>query len=407
MKKPEEILLEKKPKLIVFCSTFPDENQPHFGIFVRNRMFRYAQDGNDVVVVSPRAWFPGQGIFRKLYPHKRPLCSNYEKQEGVEVFYPKYFSLPGLFKWADGFFMALFSLMRVLKLKKNGFNVIDAHFAYPEGYAATLLGKWLNLPVSITLRGTIVSKSKEPALRKRIVKAVDSADQVISVTQDLVNVANSAGCDRSDFELVGNGVDTSIFFPDPDAGSKLRESLEIPSDAKVIISVGGIIEHKGHHRVVEVMPKLIEKDTATYYLIVGGASLAGDYSSEIKATIERLNLSDKVFMLGSKKPDELRACLSASDVFVLPTRYEGWANVFLEAMACGLPVVTTNVGGNSEVISNADVGALVPFGDPEALAEAVMEYLDLDCSEAVLSYSNSLSWDMRISKLKVLFQKLL
>jgi len=107
-----------------------------------------------------------------------------------------------------------------------------------------------------------------------------------------------------------------------------------------------------------------------------------------------------VHFLGALPPDELKWALSASDVFVLATRNEGWANVFLEAMACGLPVVTTDVGGNAEVVCRNELGSIVPFGDANALLQA----LDVSLTQkwdraAIVDYAQANQWDKRVAQL--------
>jgi glycosyltransferase involved in cell wall biosynthesis len=107
-----------------------------------------------------------------------------------------------------------------------------------------------------------------------------------------------------------------------------------------------------------------------------------------------------VTFLGAQPPEALSAILSSADVFVLATRMEGWANVFLEAMACGLPVVTTRVGGNAEVVCRPELGTLVPFGDGPALGRAIADALgkSWDCEE-IITYARENSWDDRVAAL--------
>ena len=112
--------------------------------------------------------------------------------------------------------------------------------------------------------------------------------------------------------------------------------------------------------------------------------------------------------LGPLPPDDLKWPLSASDVFVLSTRNEGWANVFLEAMACGLPVVSTNVGGNAEVVCRAELGSIVPFGDATALQQALDAALGRDWDrKAIIEYAQDNQWDKRVEQLLRVFGRLL
>jgi glycosyltransferase involved in cell wall biosynthesis len=123
-------------------------------------------------------------------------------------------------------------------------------------------------------------------------------------------------------------------------------------------------------------------------------------AAELEAQVARLGLAGRVHFLGVLPPDELKTPLSAADVFVLATGNEGWANVFLEAMACGLPVVTTDVGGNADVVCRAELGTIVPFGDAAALQQALDNALNADWDRfAILDYARANRWDKRVAQL--------
>jgi glycosyltransferase involved in cell wall biosynthesis len=127
----------------------------------------------------------------------------------------------------------------------------------------------------------------------------------------------------------------------------------------------------------------------------------------LEQQVVQLGLEHRVHFLGAMPSDELKWPLSASDIFVLATGNEGWANVFLEAMACGLPVITTDVGGNAEVVCRADLGRIVPYGDREALLEAVRTALVCDWdSNGIRGYAQENSWDSRVAILTREFTRL-
>jgi teichuronic acid biosynthesis glycosyltransferase TuaC len=137
-----------------------------------------------------------------------------------------------------------------------------------------------------------------------------------------------------------------------------------------------------------------------HLLIVGGPGPEGDFSATLRAMTQELDLQSHVHFTGSMAPHELHVPLSAADVFVLATRYEGWANVLLEAMACRLPVVATDVGGNAEVVCRDELGALVPFGDPAALTRAIDDALRRNWNrDAIRAYASDNTWDRRIDQL--------
>ncbi|MBW8364338.1 MAG: glycosyltransferase [Rhizobium sp.] len=391
--------------LVVFSSLFPSAVRPAAGLFIRERMFRVAQQ-RPLAVVSPQAWFPGQSLIRRLRPGYRPQAPALEIQQGIRVYHPRFLSLPGLLRRFDGVSMALCSFFLVRRLRREGARLIDAHFGYPDGDAATRLGGWLDLPVTLTLRGTEVPHSRNPALRRPLVRALGAAARVFSVSDSLRRLALELGVAAEKTEVVGNGVDTGIFHPVDRAAARARYGL--PEQARVLISVGGLVERKGMHRVIDCLPALMMRHPDLHYLIVGGASGEGDLRTELEAQVARLGLAGRVHFLGTLPPDALKWPLSAADVFVLATRNEGWANVFLEAMACGLPVVTTDVGGNAEVVCRDALGSIVPFGDAAALQQALDAALDKNWDRAaIIDYAQANQWDKRVAQLLRAFDALL
>jgi glycosyltransferase involved in cell wall biosynthesis len=383
--------------LVVFSALFPSAVRPGAGLFIRERMFRVARH-RSLVVVSPQPWFPGQGLIRRFRPGYRPMAPYREMQQDVEVYHPRFLAVPGLLRRFDGWSMALFSYPLLRRLKADGARLIDAHFAYPDGEAASRLGRWLRLPVTITLRGTEVPHSRDPALRVRMMRTLKSAARVFAVSDSLRRLALQLGVAPDRSEVVGNGVDVEIFQPVDRAEARRRFGL--PDTAKVLISVGGLVERKGMHRVIDCLPGLLAAQPNLHYLIVGSGGPEGDMRPELEAQVARLGLGGRVHFLGALPPAELKWPLSAADVFVLATRNEGWANVFLEAMACGLPVVSTDVGGNAEVVCRPELGSIVPFGDAAALERALDTALGRQWDRAaILDYARDNQWDRRVAQL--------
>ena len=197
-----------------------------------------------IVVVAPQPWFPFQNLIRIWRPYFRPAAPAFEIQDGVEVYHPRFFCIPGLLKRFDGLFVATSSFLTLRGLRSRfDFNVLDAHFAYPDGYGATLLGKWFKVPVTITLRGTEVPLSRFLQRRKRIVKAIERADRVFSVSGSLKTHVQSLGAGGDKIRVVGNGVDTTKFYPMD--RTEARSELGLPGDALTLISVGALVERKG------------------------------------------------------------------------------------------------------------------------------------------------------------------
>jgi teichuronic acid biosynthesis glycosyltransferase TuaC len=393
------------PRLLVFSSLFPSAAQPQAGLFIRERMFRVGKHV-PIVVVAPQPWFPAQTLIRWFRPHFRPMASTYEVMDDIAIHRPRFFCIPGIFKWTDGLFMALSTFLAMRRIaREHRANIIDAHFGYPDGYAAVLLGRWLRLPVVLTLRGKEEGQSRS-GVAAALKRAIVGADQLITVSAALQTLALEHGADPARVQVIGNGVDLARFT----AVSRLaaRREFGLPAGAKVLVSVGTLSENKGFHRVLECMPGLLATHPALHLMIVGGAGPAGDMGAELKRMVRTLDLGNRVHFLGPVSPDRVNVALSAADVFVLATSYEGWANVFLEAMACGLPVVTTNVGGNSQVVNAPSLGRLVPVGDTRRLREAMDEALRTEWDRAsIRAYAESNSWDRRMQPLIDAYHQLL
>ncbi|AHK78199.1 glycosyl transferase family 1 [Ectothiorhodospira haloalkaliphila] len=394
---------ERRPRLVVYTHVYPNTSQPNFGLFVRERMRRVAQE-LELVVVAPAPWFPFQGLLRRFKPEYRPRLPHHETQDGIDVYHPRYFSFPGLFKWTDGWFQALGSWRVLRQLKREDrFDIIDAHFIYPDGVAARLLSRWLGYPYTITLRGSLRRFEHSPLEKKQIQQALKGASIVLSVADSLRQDAIAWGHPPDHVRVVGNGVDLDRFGPEDRRSSRDRWGL--PANARLLVSVGGLTERKGFHRIIDVMPSLLRRIPDLHFVIAGGATPEGNNEPQLRQQIQDLKLEDRVHLLGPVSPDELKYVYSAGDVFALATRFEGWANVFLEASACGLPIVTTRVGGNAEVVNSPDVGVLVPFGDAKALEDALHQALTTTWNtEVILRHARDNAWQQRIPELVDIFR---
>lgn len=386
-------------KILVLSHVYPNETQPTHGLFVRERMSRVAKHV-PVVVVAPIPWFPGQALIRRFWkPHFRPPVPAFEKQEGISVYHPRFFCIPGIFKWTDGFFMALSVVRLVHRLKRyEAITLIDSHFIYPEGVAAGFLGRWLKLPYTITLRGLIGRISRTHLRRWQARRAMQHAVQVFAVSDNLRQIAITVGIEPAHVRIMPNGINLEYFHPVD--RQRCRREIGLPEDARILITVGGLNRRKGFHRVIEQMPALLERYPDLHYLCVGGAGPDGNELEWLRELAVRNGVAERVHFTGPVPPDRLRYCYSAADLFVLATSFEGWANVFLEAAACGLPTVTTRVGGNAEVITSEDVGLLVELGHGDELRGAIAQALDTEWDRTtILQFAQTNRWENRIPDL--------
>jgi len=385
-----------KHSVLVFSSLFPNSAAPNNGLFIRERMFRVSKHV-DLTVISPIPWFPGQDFLRLFKKNYRPQPNKIEIQQGITVYFPRFLSFPGIMRNLDAFmmFICCFSLVRRL-IKEYRIEIIDSHFTYPDGLAATWLAKKLTLKSIITLRGTEVTHSKNAGRRKQLLKAWDQADRLFTVSNSLCQHDIAMGADTEKFTVIGNGIDTEKFKPIEKNVAKKQIGIE--TNTVVLITVGGLVERKGFHRVVACIPELLKRHPKLLYLLVGSTNAEGNFEPQIRALAKKLNVTDKVRFLGTLKPEELSTPLSAADVFVLSSSNEGWANVILEAMACGTPVIATDVGGNAEVVISEELGKIVPFGNHEALLQALQTTLQQEWNTNTLTgYAQDNHWDHRVN----------
>ena len=375
-------------RVLVLSSVFPNPKQPALGVFVRERMRRVARHC-ELRVVAPVPWFPLNGLSRPQWTG----IPRFDVQEGLAVHHPRFVCIPRYGKWLDGTLYAASLWPFLARLRREfPFDLIDAHFAYPDGLAATLLGAALRCPVTITLRGSIVRLATYPPHRPQLRFALARAARVLAVSDSLKRVAVGLGIPEERIRVVPNGVDADRFFPRD--RREARASLGLPLDGTILLSVGGLNEGKGHHRIVGLLPDLIRQHPDLRYVIVGGER-PGDSSRPL---IERLlathRLEGRVMLAGERPHGEIPLWPAAADLFCLATRSEGWANVLLESLACGTPVVTTRVGGNPEIVTHEGLGLLVDPTDDRALRAGILSALTRRWdTEAMVDHARAHSWD--------------
>lgn len=384
---------------MVLSSLFPNSKEPSAGLFIRERMHRFA-NMTDIFVVSPKPWSPFDPLIRLIKPDYRVAPIATEEALGMEIHFPRFFALPYVGRRFDAWFMgrAVAAYLKKHQLQSR-FQHIDAHFTFPDGVAGAYLKTEFSKSLTITMRGTELPHSSHKSKADQMKKAWAAADKVISVSDSLRQHAIRLGTNADKTVVVGNGVETKRFFPILSHG--LRERIGIPDDAKVMVTIGGLVDRKGFHRVIDALPKLSNDNI--HYLIIGGATKEGDNSEQLKRQVEKLGLNNRVHFLGKKKPDELREYLSAADLFVLMSTNEGWANVILESMACGTPVLASNVGGNAEVVSKPSLGKIIELDDQQLIHALDEMFAKAWQAEELIEYANQNSWDSRIEHLSNIF----
>jgi glycosyltransferase involved in cell wall biosynthesis len=324
----------------------------------------------------------------------------------MRVCHPRFCLLPKVGKGLDGLMMFLGIYPAVKRLHRRfSFDLLDVHWAYPDGYAGYLLARALKKPYTVTIRGTDVNLFPQHPVRRRLIhRALSHANRVIAVCQALKDAAVEIGVPEETIIVIPNGVDLTKFFPLKREDA--RRQLNLPLDRRIVLSVGHLCERKGFHLLVDAMNDLIKRVGDDLLLvIVGGNVHEGDIYSMLKDRIAQRGLENHVLLAGAKPPEELHQWYSAADLFCLASSREGWPNVCFESLACGVPVVATPIWGTPEVICSPDYGLLVDERTSESLADGIERGLRRQWdSEQMIAYARQNTWQNVAQKVMDVFE---
>lgn len=265
------------------------------------------------------------------------------------------------------------------------FDLIDAHFFYPDGVAAAEVATAFGKPFVVTARGSDINLfGRFPGPREAIVASASKAAAVIAVSAALKGAMESIGIDGSRIKVLRNGVDLDVFAPKPRDEARARFGLR---KGAVIVTVGNLHPEKGVDLVVRSLSHLPQPVSL---LVVG----EGPEQPRLARLARALGVDQRVCFSRNVPQTDLAWAYSAADVLVLASSREGWPNVLLEAMACGTPVVATDVGGVREIVTEAVAGQIVGDRSPQAIAAAVAGMLaGLPPSQAVREHAGRFDWD--------------
>ena len=369
-------------RLLTFTSLYPHAGLPNQGVFVENRLRHLVGTGEVTsTVLAPVPWFPSRHErFGAWSRHAR--AERHERRHGLEIHHPRFAVIPRVGMNLAPSLLAVSGERAARRLQASGlvFDLIDAHYLYPDGVAAVRIGRVLGLPVVMTARGSDVTEIPGyKAPRRKILDAVAAAAAVITVSAGLRDALVRLGADAAKITVLRNGVDLQGFHPPADRAAA-RRALGITRPA--LLSVGHLIGRKGHARVIEALQRLPDHEL----LIVGEGPDRGRLES-----LARDN--GRVRLLGARPHAELPAIYGAADTLVLASDREGWANVLLESMACGTPVVASDIPGNTEVVLAREAGLIVP-NTPQGIADGVSELHARPPGRAdTRAYAEQFSWE--------------
>jgi len=372
-------------RTLTFTTLFPNGVQPIHGVFVATRLAHLLATGKvETRVVAPVPWFPSRQPRFGTYARLASIPAR-EERAGVPIHHPRYPVIPKVGMSLAPLLLYWGARPTVASLLRQGFDfdVIDAHYFYPDGVAAVMLGKHFGKPVVITARGTDVNHIPEYAIPRRWIRwAAREAAGLVAVAQALKDFLVALDVPSARIRVLRNGVDLDAFRPGDRVALRRKHGLEGP----VVLSAGHLIPRKGHDIAIAALS------------LLPGVSLVIAGDGPERAALERqardLGLASRVRFLGQILPAALAEIYAAADILVLASSHEGWPNVLLEAMACGTPVVASRVDGSPEVVTEAAAGLLVDERSGPAFAAAIARLFAAPPErEATRAYAERFSWE--------------
>ncbi len=373
-------------RVLSFTTVFPNAAMPQHGLFVLERL-RHCASHAEIRVVAPRPFYPWPAM--QAVPRE-------ERYGPLQVLHPTFRYIPRILKSLDGFFLYAAALPTLRRLAPGyPFDLIDAHFGYPDGLAAVLLGRRFGRPVVLTLRGNEPGLAQSDPGRRRAMRfALRRASRIITVSEPLAAFARDmlAGAPGPvpPVTVIANGVDLSRFVPAPQG--QARRALGLPEGRRVLVSVGHLSPRKGFQRVLRVLPDLLGAVPDLMFVIVGGAGAERNNEAELRR--QAAPFGDRVLFAGTQPPERVVTWLQAADLFVLASDYEGCPNVVWEAQACGVPVVATKVGEVERMVPG-HAGHLVdePEDAPALLAALTAGLTGRHDAAAIRAWAERHDWD--------------
>ncbi|SEJ37009.1 Glycosyltransferase involved in cell wall bisynthesis [Sphingobium sp. AP50] len=362
--------------VLMLSTLFPDISRPNFGVFVERQARELASRPEaDVTVIAPVGLPPWPLSLAGRYAPLRALPRK-ERWRELTVYRPTFPIIPkfGGRTNVSAMTRAILPLVRRLHAEKP-FDVIDASFFFPDGPVAQRLSKALGIPYSVKARGADIHYwGTQSGTRKMVRQAADGAAGLLAVSDAMRRSMARMGIDADKIRVHYTGVDLDTFELTDRATAKAALDFNGP----VVLSVGALIPRKGQDLLVRALPHLPDVT-----LLLAGQ---GQYRRVLESLAQELGVERRIGFLGSVPHHKLPRIFAAADVMALPSESEGLANAWVEALACGTPIVISDVGGARELLDRPEAGRIVDR-DPEAIADAIRAIQDNPPSQAAVRAS--------------------
>lgn len=354
--------------VLLLTNLYPNKVQIRKGVFIRERLRHLLDhDGLSYTVIAPVPWFP----FRSAVFGSYCLFAGVpavEQDLGLEIHHPRYLVIPKIGDAVTPVFYA-WSVRRYLrKLKVRPVDVIDAHFVFPDGAAAVRLANSMGCPVCVTARGSDINQMLDEAFAGRWIRwCLGKATALAAVSRSLARRMQAVRNGAVEVQVIPNGVDREKFAMVDREAARARIGAQASAGGALVISVGNLVRSKGHDLVIDAVSGLPD----VRLLIIG----SGPLKNELQVQIDRADLQRRVTLLQEVRQEALADYYNAADVLVLASSSEGMPNVVLESMACGTPVIATEVGGLKEFLESSSTATRLPERTAGQIGRAIAAVL--------------------------------
>lgn len=368
-------------RILSIATLFPDAARPNFGLFVEKSLRALAaQPGIELTVVAPVGLPPFPLSLHKRYRTLRALPHT-GQWNGLTVHRPRFTLIP---RYGARLNPAKVARAVLAAVRGQSFDVVDAQFFYPDGPAAMRVAGALDLPFSVKARGADISHfGHAPATKAQVVEAGNRAAGLLAVSDAMRRDMAAIGIGPDKIAVHYTGIDTARFHPADRTAARAALGM---GDEPAIATIGALILRKGQALVIEALKSL----PGVHYWLAG----AGEEEGRYRALAQRLGIADRVHLMGPIANADLPQLYRAADAVVMPSASEGLANAWVEALACGTPIVISDAGGAAELVTSPIAGRIVDR-TPEAIAEAVRSILANPPSPAdvAASLGGRFDWD--------------
>ncbi len=363
-------------RLLTFTNLYPSDERPRHGIFVEERLRRLVESGR----VSASVIVPVAGTFRTRTAERHGLCVSYVGFPAIRV----------VTSWINPLLLARCARAAVAEHvgRFGSFDILDAHYFYPDGVAGVRLARHFGRPAVITARGSDINvAAREPVAGAWIRWAARRCAAMIAVSEALRAAMIARGLPAGAITVLRNGVDLGRFRPLDRAAARASLGLTGP----LLLSVGNLVPEKGHDLAIRALAQL----PAVRLVIIG----SGPQRAGLKRLASALAVADRLRWIAPVSQDELVRYYSAADLCLLCSSREGMPNVVLESLACGTPVVATAVGGVPEIVSAPAAGVVVARRIPDELAAACAAVLRAAPDRsAIRRHAEHFGWDQPVRR---------